>query len=110
MSKFALAIATVASVAAASTAFAGSSFTFDAAQHQSGTVLELGVVNAPSQGVLEVYDYRLGEQGKLLATEKLHAGANDNTRVNLNYEPFGDVLAVVSAGGQVVDTQVIDFD
>ncbi len=107
MTKFALIAALTASVAAASAASADSNFSFDAAQN-SGSILELGVVNSAADGVIEVYDYRLGEQGKLLAVESVHAGANRDTRINLNSEPFGDVLAVLKSGGQVLATQLVD--
>ena len=74
------------------------------------TSLELGIVRAASDGVVEIYDYRGGEQGDLIGTTEVFAGANDDVSVDVLTPPQSDVLAVLKVGGEVVDMQVIDIN
>ncbi|WP_368185116.1 hypothetical protein [Aestuariibius sp. HNIBRBA575] len=109
MTKFAIAIALTATIAGASSALANSYFTLDANQ-DSGSTLDLGIVVSEVPGTVEIYDFRLGVQGKLLGTEDVHAGANRDTRVDLGSEPFGDVIAVLkSDSGQILATTDVDI-
>lgn len=87
---------------------AASAGSFPLAQAQQGsTILRLGTVVAEDRGTLEVYDFRTADQGQLLGTEALQAGANADVQVNLRHAPFGDVLAVLRVDGEVTARQVI---
>lgn len=98
----ALAAATVA--ATASVANADTYFSFGESLDRSST-LELGLIRAESNGVLEIYDERAGGLGQLLGTEELRAGANSDVRINLGTAPLSDVIAVIRVDGQIVETK-----
>ncbi|MEL6641423.1 MAG: hypothetical protein AAFP98_08950 [Pseudomonadota bacterium] len=100
-----IALAAAATVALASTASANFSFN-DAPV--AGSTAELGQVTAAGNGVVSVYDFNRGVQGALLGTEEVSAGANYDVRVNLGKRPINDVVAVLTVGGQVVDTLELD--
>ena len=59
---------------------------------------------------MEIYAFHKGEIGDLLGSEAVNAGANANVRVGLGKAPVTDVIAQLVVGGQVVDSQEIDFD
>ena len=99
------AIAAAATFALATTASAN--FTFNEADI-AGSTAELGQVSTSAAGVVSVYDYNRGVQGVLLGTEEVSAGANFDVRVNLGKRPVNDVVAVLTVGGQVVDTLELD--
>ena len=100
------ALAAVASLALTSTA---SAFGFSYNDSEiSGSTVELGQVTANGNAVVSLYEFHRGEQGKLLGTENISAGANYDVRVPLNKRPRNDVIAVLTVNGQVVDTQEID--
>jgi len=101
-----LTLAAAASIALASTASADFSFN---EMDISGSTAELGQVSANGAGVVEVFDYHLGEKGALLGTTDLAAGANFDVRVKLGQRPLNDVIAVLSVDGQIGDTQEIDL-
>lgn len=99
------ALAAAASVALASTASAN--FSFNDAPI-TGSTAELGQVTSAAAGVVSIYDNNLGEQGALLGTQEVAAGANYDVRVNLGKRPLNDVVAVLTVDGQVVDTLELD--
>jgi len=99
-------IAAAASVALASTA-AADAFSFNEAD-VSGSTVELGQVRADAPGVISLYDFHKGEQGALLGTQDVAAGANYDVRINIGKPLVNDVVAVLTIDGQVVDTK--DFD
>ncbi len=101
------AIAAAASLALASAASADNAFSFNEGA-VSGSTVELGQVRAAGNGVVSLYDFHGGVQGALLGTEEVAAGANYDVRVNLGQRPINDVVAVLTVGGQVVDTQEFD--
>ena len=70
--------------------------------------VELGQVTASANGVVSLYDFHGGEQGALLGTEDVTAGANYDVRVTLDRPAVNDVLAVLTVDGQVVATQELD--
>lgn len=70
-----------------------------------GTVLEIGTVRAEGPGVLEIYDFRKGEQGDLLGAVPLNEGANANVRVSVPAEPRFGVLSVIRVNGEIVATK-----
>lgn len=101
-------IAAAAVVATASVASANS-FDFDTRINTSDN-LEIGIVSADNAGVLEIYDYRLGTQGRLLGTKDVRAGVNNDVRVPVGFAPAGDVLAVLTVNGQAVASQRFDVE
>ena len=66
------------------------------------SVLELGLVRADADGVVEIYKSVAGEQGALIGTEIVHAGANPDVRVHVGTSPQQDVIAVLKIDGQAV--------
>jgi len=101
-----IALAAVATTAFASVA-AADAFTFNESEIRSTTV-ELGQVNSSGDGVISLYAYHGDEQGALLGTEDVTAGANFDVRVTLDRPAYTDVLAVLTVDGQIIDTQEID--
>lgn len=69
-------------------------------------VLELGSITSDGDGTVDVYDYRLGEQGNLLGSIDVQEGANMDVRLNVGNAPLGDLLATLTVDGQVVATNV----
>jgi hypothetical protein len=101
-----------AAAAAAVTATAGAADTYfeNGKNLEGGDVLELGLITADSAGVLEIYDYHTGQQGKLVGTERLSAGANTDVRVDTGLPQTRDVIAVVKIDGQVVASKQFDIN
>lgn len=102
-----IALAAAATVALASTASANA-FSFNG-MDISGSTAELGQVTTSSAATVSLYDFHRGEQGALLATQELSAGANYDVRVTLGVPPINDVVAVLTVDGQIVDTHEIDL-
>jgi len=101
MSIKAIALATAAIAATATTASATNYFAFGEKVDRS-SVIELGTVRAESNGVVELYDFRNGEIGALLGSEMVNAGANGDVRVNVGIPPQSDVVALLRIGDDVV--------
>jgi hypothetical protein len=100
--SFAIIAATIAATGTA--ASAESYFGFKGAL-DAESALELGLVRAESDAVVEVYDFRRGEVGALLGTETVNAGANSDVRVNVGIAPRQDVIALLKVDGEVVAQQ-----
>ena len=109
MSIKTLAIAAATVAMTASVASADSYFSFGQKLDNSST-LELGTVTAAADGIVEIYEYRGGDAGRLLGTEMVNAGANGDVRVHVGSGPNFDVIALLKVDGQVVDSQVYDID
>lgn len=104
-----LALAAIAASATIASADVNYINSFVAAQ-DSQTHIELGLVRAEAAGVVEIYDFQTGEAGELLGSTNVHAGVNPNVNLNIGITGGGtDALAVLKVGGQIVDTQKIDF-
>ncbi len=71
--------------------------------------VDLGTILASADGVVEIYDYRLGRPGALLGSEAVDAGYNHDSRVLLGIDRSDDVIAVLKIGGRVVDQRVFRF-
>lgn len=99
------ATAAIATTILASTAAANSFSYNEGFESQS---IELGAVTADGEGVVSLYDFHAGEQGALLGTEAVMAGANSDVRVILDQPAQRDVLAVLTIDGQVVATQELE--
>ena len=103
----ALAVATVATTATA--ASANSYFSFGDRLDNSST-LDLGVVRSADAGVVEIYDGRFGDLGRLLGTQDVMAGANSDVKVNVGHGPDADVIAVLKIDGQIVAQKEYEID
>lgn len=103
--NFALIAATL--VATASSVSAGNYFEIGE-NRDAGTSLKMGQVVTEGAGVLSIYDYTTGEQGTLLGTKTVHAGANTDVRVNVGNNNAYAVLAVLEVNGSIVASE--DFD
>ena len=104
-----IALAAAAAAMTASAAAADSYFSFGEKLDNSST-LELGTVRAADNGVGEIYSLLGGGQGRLLGTEEVMAGANNDVRVHVGSGPNFDVLAVLKIDGQIVDQQRYEID
>jgi hypothetical protein len=102
-------LAAVVIAASASIASANGSYlsTFAPSQERN-TEVELGLVVAEANGTVEIRDYRNGQIGKLLGTEAVKTGGNPHVDVEIA-PSFGDAVAVLTVGGSIVDTQVLNF-
>lgn len=99
-------IALIAATLAITTTAASANNSFYVGENlEAGSVLELGLVRADQGGVVKIFDYTAGEQGELLGTQTLVAGANPDVRVNVGAYPTSDVLAVIEVNGQTVVTK-----
>lgn len=107
MKTMIIAAATVAMTASA--ASADSFFSFGETLDDSA-VAELGTVKAQADGVVEIYGFNGGQQGALLGTEAVTAGANTDVRVQIGSHNLTDVIAVLRVDGEVVASQDYDID
>jgi len=110
MSIKSIIFAAAAAVAVTSTAASADSYFHFGLNLQASDVLELGNVTIDRDGVVEIYDYRLGTQGALLGSEPLHAGANTDVKIDTGFSTESDVLAVLKIDGQVVATKKYDIN
>lgn len=101
MSMKIIALATVTAMSTATLASASDTFAFGETLSDSSTV-DLGTLNVTGAGMVEIYDFRGGEAGKLLGATEIHVGANQDVRVNLGQRPQSSVVAVLTVNGQVV--------
>jgi hypothetical protein len=103
-----LAFAAIAASAAIASADTNNISNFVMEQDRGGQV-ELGTVTATGDGVVEVYTFHKGVAGALIGSEMVKAGANLDVDVNIRRQGV-DAIAFLKVGGQVVDTQEIDFN
>lgn len=102
-------IALAAAVAALGTvASAENYFEFGNTLDRS-SVLDLGLVRADADGVVEIYDSVRGKPGRLLGSKTVHAGANSDVRVNLGVHPSQEVIAMLRIDGEVVAERAYDI-
>ena len=99
-----------ATIAATSTAVSADNYFEFGERLDSSSVLELGIVRAESNGVVEIYDFSKGEIGQLLGTEAVNAGANADVRINVGRPPLQDVVALLKVDGQTVAQRDFDID
>lgn len=101
----------IAATLAAATATTASANAFSFGETlEDAAVVELGLVTADAAGVVEIYNYAGGKQGALLGSEDVHAGANQNVRVDIGSQYLNDVIAVLRIDGDVVATKDYDID
>lgn len=94
---------------AATVASADASYILDLnTNREAASSVNLETIRATSDGVVEIYDYHGGEQGELLGTKNVFAGANSDVRVQIGAASNDDLLAVLKINGQVADTFHID--
>jgi hypothetical protein len=75
---------------------------------QSNGYVEFNRVDAPAEGVIEVYEYSRasGEMGALLATEAVGAGTTWDVSIIVGPRRNREVVAVLKVDGQVLDQMV----
>ncbi|AJE47407.1 hypothetical protein [Celeribacter indicus] len=71
------------------------------------TSLTLEMVRASQAGTVQVYDYTAGEQGDLIGSAEVSAGANEGVNVTLDANTAQQLLIVLTVGGQVEATTTI---
>lgn len=108
MSIKSIAIATA--VALSASAASADSFFSIGETLEDRAVVDLGVVRAEANGVVEVYDFAGGKLGDLLGTTNVNAGANQSVRVDIGSHYLNDVVALLKIDGQVVATQDYDIN
>ena len=102
-------IALAAATLAATASFASADNYFEIGTNlDNGSVLELGLVRSDADGIVNIYSYNAGVQGKLLGSEMVRAGANTDVRVNVGSVTTRDVIAVLEVNGQAVISK--DYD
>ncbi|MBE0412062.1 hypothetical protein [Yoonia sp.] len=101
-------IALAAALAAAGSAASAYNYFEFGETLSSSSVLDLGLVRAESDGVVEIYDDVRGEKGALLGSYSVRGGANSDVRVNIGKRPQQDVIAVLKVDGKIVAQK--DFD
>ena len=78
---------------------------------KNGGYIDIDLVRTTVDGFIEIRELNGGEPGRLLATESVHAGANDNMRVGLSQRPHQEVvLMLFSADNQLLDSVDVDVD
>ncbi len=98
-----------AAAAVAITAGAASANTFGFQETvEDRNNIELSLVTAAADGVVEIYNVQAGQQGALLGEAMVNAGANEDLRINIGNGFKTDVLAVLKVDGQVVATEEFD--
>lgn len=106
---FAVLIGSIIAFASGAQADFNNSFSYGKRLDRRST-LELGVVRAEADGVVEIYSYHRAEQGRLLGTKQVRGGANRNVHVYVRTRPTTDVLAVLRVGGRVVAMKEYEID
>ena len=100
----------LAAIAASATIASADNYISNFIEYQDrDTQVELGTVRASGDGVVEIYAYHGGELGALLGSEAVTAGANKVLNVDILRSNV-DAIAVLKVGGQIVDTQEIEFN
>lgn len=94
-------------IAAGTSSFASDHIFADNSQDLKSFV-ELDLVRASSDGVVEVYENTANGQGKLLGSQAVHAGANQDVRISFNTITNQDVIAVLSTNGATAEIEVND--
>jgi hypothetical protein len=78
---------------------------------RDSTRIQLGMVRAAEDGVVEIYNYDNNVMGELLGSAPVSAGANEDYSVRLT-TPVGmeskSAIAVMKINGEVVASQVLD--
>ena len=100
LKTLALTAATVALTAGAASA---NSFGFQENVMDRNSI-ELDLVTASADGVVEIYDLR----GDLLGATMVNAGANDDVRINIGNGYKTDIVAVLKVGAQEVASETFD--
>lgn len=96
-------------VVAAGSASAYDSFTLNQVQ-DTNNIVRLSPVMSTGNGVVEIYDFHGGMQGRLLGSEAVSAGANSNVDIPLGNTTSERLLAILKVNGQVMDEQVIRIE
>lgn len=101
--------ATAVLVAAGTSAFAADYIFADSSQKLNSYV-NLELVRASTDGVVNVYELTADGQGQLLGSAPVHAGANQDVRISFNTLTNQDVIAVLTTNGTVSATEAVSID
>jgi hypothetical protein len=96
-------------IATAGMASASNTFGLNEVQ-SSGKLIEFGTVVATGDGVVELYEYQGAQQGRLLGSDTVRAGANRDVRVSVGVTAANNFLAVLKIDGDVVAQQIVRID
>jgi len=95
-----IAVATMAIAASPTSTLAQSSYFSDVGPIEAGQVVYLGLVHAEADGIVEIYNYRMGRREELLGTGIVRRGANQHVRVRMQQLVTSDnVFAVLNVNG-----------
>jgi hypothetical protein len=65
--------------------------------------IQFARVETSAAGVIELYDYRIGEIGELVGSVEVDAGTNWNVRIPIGSPRTNDLIALLKIDGEVVD-------
>ena len=105
--KSAIALAALATLAAATTASAEGYFFAESQRQPAGLEVSLGDFNSPAAGEVAIYDYSGGTMGELLGTAKVTEGANSDVIVHFDHNVSVPVMAVLKTGDKVIGMEEI---
>ncbi|EKE71909.1 MULTISPECIES: hypothetical protein [Roseobacteraceae] len=110
-----LAAASLIALASGTAAFAaGMSYNYiiPGTYEHTNSVINLDLVRADNGGTVSIYDFTDGTQGALLGSEMVHAGANENVKVQLQPNVAQKALVVLSVDGMapVATATISDFN
>jgi hypothetical protein len=79
-------------------------------RHTNTSYLPVDLVRSDTGGTLEAYSYHRARQGRLLATRRVHAGANDHFKLRLNQMVLQDILLLLrDDSGRVVARRRVEL-
>jgi hypothetical protein len=107
MNRSIAALSLVTLAASAGMAAADTSYLPIPTPYDGSSTVDFDFVRADGAGVVEIYTYNAGQQGDLIGSAPVVAGANDNLRVDVGIGTQLDLIAVLRVGGQIVDTTVL---
>ncbi|SFI69593.1 hypothetical protein [Celeribacter neptunius] len=64
------------------------------------SVVDLDLVRASDAGTISIYDFSQGSQGAFLGSAAIHAGANENVKVEIMPTTARKVLIVLTENGK----------
>jgi len=110
-----IAAASLIAVASGTAAFAADmsyNYIVPSTYEHTNSVINLDLVRADDGGTVSIYDFTDGTQGALLGSERVHAGANENVKVQLQPNVAQKALVVLSVDGMapVATATINDFN
>lgn len=94
-----IAVSTLAAGSASYAATMGYSYIVPGHASELKSVVDLDLVRASDAGTISVYDFSHGTEGTLLGSTKVHAGANENVKVQIAPNTADKALIVLTENG-----------